>query len=499
MKAHKLVYDAQNPKGIDLSEFKITAIQTDSREIKKNNLFVAIKGHTVDGHNYIDQVVKQGAALIVANDEMIEEIDIEILGDTGIVFVENTYDYLSVIINRFLENPSHKLNVFGVTGTNGKTSTANILTQLLNEAGQNTGMIGTIGIRANNKTYPLDNTTPDPLSLQNTFDFMVDSGVKNTVIEVSSIGLVENRTKGTDFSVAIYTNLSQDHLDFHGTMDDYRDAKGILFREMEAQNERGLTNYAVINQDDEQADYFIGISKAKVVTYGINKEANYHASNIRFTDEGTNFTLTYKEKNYAVQTPLIGLFNVYNVLAAYAAAHVKGVSHKEIISILEHIDAIPGRLETVSNAEKDDILVVVDFAHTPDSLEKAIQTVRKIDHNKLISIFGCGGDRDKKKRPLMAQIGVDYSDLAFFTEDNPRTEDQTKIFEDMTTGLNGKNYRQIANRGEAIAEAIKQAEKGDIILIAGKGHEDYQVVGYEKHHFDDREEARAALKARRSK
>ena len=499
MKANKLLYDAQNPKGIDLSDIKITAIQTDSREIKKNNLFVAIKGHTVDGHKFIEQVVKQGANLIVANADMIDKIDASILGDAGIVFVENTYDYLSVLMNRFLDNPSHKLNIFGVTGTNGKTSTANILTQLLNEAGLNTGMIGTIGIRANNKTYPLENTTPDPLSLQNTFDFMVDSGVKNTVMEVSSIGLAEKRTKGTDFSVAIYTNLSQDHLDFHGTMENYRDAKGIFFREMEAQNERVQTNYVVMNRDDEQADYYISISKAKVVTYGIHEEADYHASDIRFTEAGTQFTLTYKEKEYSIQTPLIGKFNVYNVLAAYAAAHVKGLAHKEIISILTHIDAIPGRLETVSVPGKDDVLAIVDFAHTPDSLEKALETVQQIEHNRVISVFGCGGDRDAKKRPLMAQIGVDKSDLAIFTADNPRTEDQSVIFEDMKVGLKGDNYRQITSRAEAIAEAIHQAEKGDIILIAGKGHEDYQIIGTEKHHLDDREEARAALKIRRNK
>ena len=499
MKAHKLVFDANNPKNIDLSEIKITAIQTDSREIKKNNLFVAIKGHTVDGHKFIEQVIKQGASLIVANENMMDKIDTEILDNSAIVFVENTYDYLSVLMNRFLDYPSHKLNIFGVTGTNGKTSTANILTQLLNEAGRNTGMIGTIGIRANNKTYPLDNTTPDPLSLQNTFDFMVDAGVQNTVMEVSSIGLVENRTKGTDFSVAIYTNLSQDHLDFHGTMENYRDAKGVLFREMKPKNQRAQTNYVVINRDDEQADYYIGLSEAKVVTYGIEKEADYQASDIRFTEAGTQFTLTYRDEQYEIQTPLIGRFNVYNVLAAYAAAHVKGMPHEEIISILAHTDAIPGRLETVSVAGKDDVLAIVDFAHTPDSLEKALQTVQQIEHNKVISVFGCGGDRDAKKRPLMAQIGVDHSDLAIFTADNPRTEDQSVIFEDMKVGLQGDNYLQFASRGDAIAEAFEQAEKGDIILIAGKGHEDYQIVGREKLHFDDREEARAALKARRNK
>ena len=287
MKAHKLLFDAQNPKGIDLSQIKITAIQTDSREIKKNNLFVAIKGHTVDSHQFIDQVIDQGAALIVANIDQMDTLNVEGTDELNVVFVEDTYDYLSTLMNRFLDYPSHKLNVFGVTGTNGKTSTANILTQLLNEAGRNTGMIGTIGIRANNKTYPLDNTTPDPLSLQNTFDFMVDAGVQNTVMEVSSIGLAEKRTKGTDFSVAIYTNLSQDHLDFHGSMENYRDAKGIFFREMKHVNARDQKNYAVINLDDEQADYYMGLSKAKVVTYGIDKDADYKASAIRFTESGT--------------------------------------------------------------------------------------------------------------------------------------------------------------------------------------------------------------------
>ena len=268
---------------------------------------------------------------------------------------------------------------------------------------------------------------------------------------------------------------------------------------MKPKNQRAQTNYVVINRDDEQADYYIGLSQAKVVTYGIEKTADYQASAIRFTEAGTQFTLTYRDEQYDIQTPLIGLFNVYNVLAAYAAAHVKGMAHEEIITILAHIDAIPGRLETVSVAGKDDVLVIVDFAHTPDSLEKALQTVQQIEHNKVISVFGCGGDRDAKKRPLMAQIGVDQSDLAIFTADNPRTEDQSVIFEDMKAGLQGDNYLEFASRGDAIAEAFEQAEKGDIILIAGKGHEDYQIVGREKHHFDDREEARAALKARRNK
>lgn len=497
MKADKLIYDADNPHHIDLTKIDITNIQTDSREIKKGNLFVAIKGHTVDGHDFIEQVAQQGAALIVANGEMMNQVDSINLGTTDIVFVENTYEYLSDLMNRFLNYPSHKLNVFGITGTNGKTSTANILAQLLNEVGQSTGTIGTIGVHSKNKAYPLENTTPDPLALQNIFDFMVKENVMNTVMEVSSIGLVENRSKGTDFSVAIFTKLSQDHLDFHGTMEEYQAAKAILFRELLEKNKRGQENFAVINIDDPVANDFISQTKANVVTYGIKNQADYHASNIRYTDSGTHFSLKYYEENYEIQTPLIGEFNVSNVLAAVAAAHVKGVSLNDIIPILKKINPIPGRLETVSNPSEDDVLVIVDFAHTPDSLEKALQTIQQIEHNKVISVFGCGGDRDTKKRPLMAQIGIDNSDLTIFTADNPRTEDQEIIFKDMKDGLRGENYTQIDNRKEAIHYAVKHAKKGDIILIAGKGHEDYQIIGKEKFHFDDREVAREALKERR--
>lgn len=497
MNADKLVFDAKNPYGIDLTKIEITDIKTDSREIEKDNLFVAIKGHTVDAHQYIKQVVDQGAALIVANDEMLDKIDPERLGAASIVFVENTYSYLSSIMNRFLDYPSHKLNIYGVTGTNGKTSTANILAQILDEVGQKSGVIGTIGARTTTHTYPLENTTPDPRTLQNIFQHMVDDGVENTVMEVSSIGLVENRTKGTDFSVAIFTNLSQDHLDFHGTMENYRDAKGIFFEELEKENSRGQENFVVMNIDDEVAEHYIKLAQATVVTYGIKNKADYQASDIRYTEAGTHFTMTYKGEDYEIQTPLIGEFNVYNVLAALVAAHVKGLSFEQIIPVLQKINVVPGRLETVSNPEKDDILVIVDFAHTPDSLEKALQTVQEIEHNKVISVFGCGGDRDATKRPLMAQIGVDNSDLAIFTADNPRTEDQAQIFKDMKEGLQGDNYLQIDNRRDAIFHAVQQAESRDIVLIAGKGHEDYQIIGREKHHFDDREEARAALEERR--
>lgn len=497
MKADKLVFDAKNPYSIKLDEIDIKNIKTDSREVETGDLFVAIKGHTVDSHQYIEQVVEQGTSLIVANVEMIDKVNPETLGSAGIVFVENTYDYLSTLMNRFLDYPSHKLNLFGITGTNGKTSTASILTQILSEAGQKSGVIGTIGARTAGHTYPLENTTPDPHTLQTLFSHMVDDGIESTVMEVSSIGLVEKRTKETDFSVAIFTNLSQDHLDFHGTMENYRDAKAIFFRELEKTNSRGQENFVVMNVDDEIADYYIKQAKATVVTYGIKNPADYQATNIHYTDSGTHFTLNYKDETYEIQTPLIGEFNVYNVLAALVAAHVKGISLEQIIPILKRIDVVPGRLETVSNADQDDILVIVDFAHTPDSLEKALQTIRQIEHNKVISVFGCGGDRDATKRPIMAQIGVDNSDLAIFTADNPRTEDQSKIFEDMKAGLNGTNYQQIDDRRAAIQYAVEHAEKGDIILIAGKGHEDYQIIGKEKHHFDDREEARAALEQRR--
>lgn len=497
MKANKILFDTYNPYEVDLSNIEIKDIKTNSRLIEKNDLFVAIKGHTVDGHQFIESAVMQGASLILADKHFKKIMDSKNTQQLNIVFVDYTYDYLSAIMNRFLDYPSRKLNVFGITGTNGKTSTANILTQVLTKTGQASGVIGTTGVHTQNCSYPLNNTTPDPLVLQNVFNKMVELNIENMIMEVSSIGLAENRTKETDFSVAIFTNFSQDHLDFHGTMENYLEAKVKFFSELEPYNSRGMENFAIINRDDNKSEYFIKQSKATVLTYGLNKNADYYANNILYSELGTSFTLHHNNQQYFIETSLIGEFNVYNVLAAIAAAHSQNISLENIIAQLKTLMPVDGRLEIVSDTLKDDVAVIVDFAHTPDSLEKALRTLSHIDHNQIISVFGCGGDRDASKRPIMGQIGLDNSDFVIFTSDNPRTESPESILKDMTESLIGDNYRQIIKREEAIHHAISIAKKGDIVLIAGKGHEDYQIIGKDKHPFDDRKIAREALNSRR--
>jgi len=497
--AEDILFDAYNPYAIQLTDKEISNIQTNSRLIEDGDLFVAIKGHTVDGHQFIEQAIQQGAHFVLADKTFLKTADSKSFLHKKILFVENTYAYLSTLMNRFLDSPSQKMNIFGITGTNGKTSTAHILTQILSKTGQKTAVLGTTGIRTDNYSAPMNNTTPDPLVLQNVFQQMVDLDVENMVMEVSSIGLAEERTKETDFSVAIFTNFSQDHLDFHGTMENYLKAKGKFFKELEPYNHRGQENFAIINRDDATADYFIEQSKATVLTYGLDQTADYYASDISYSDFSTSFMLHYQNEVYPVQSSLIGKFNVYNLLAAIAAAHSQGIPLTDIVNNLMTLNSVEGRFEVVSDTTKDDITVIVDFAHTPDSLEKTLQTLARIKHHRIISVFGCGGDRDASKRPIMAEIGVTNSDYVVFTSDNPRTEDPKQILDEMTNTLSAENYCQNINRKEAIHHAINLAEKNDIVLIAGKGHEDYQIIGTEKFPFDDRICAKEALELRNKK
>lgn len=495
--ANEILFDADNPYLLDLSNYEIHDIKQDSRQVKKNDLFIAIKGHTVDGHKYVSQAIKNGAHLVLANLNMKEILEKNNSERPNILYVEDTYKYLSILMNRFLDYPSKKMNVFGVTGTNGKTTTSNILNHILNKTNHPSGVIGTIGAFANNYSFLTENTTPDPLVLQNILSDMATMGIKNTIMEVSSIGLVENRINETEISVAIFTNLTHDHLDFHGSMENYMHAKGKLFRELKTHNIRGEENFAVINEDDDFAYYFKEQTKASIVTYGINRKSDYQAVNINYSNSGTSFTLVHEGASYYVETPLIGENNVYNILAAATSAHAKFVPLEDIIFALKSVESVSGRLEVVTDPETDDITVVVDYAHTPIGLEKTLKILQLLGHKNIISVFGCNGDRDINKRPLMAQIGVDYSNLAIFTTGHPRTEDQNIIFEDMKNGLRGENYLQITDRSEAIMYAIQNAQKDDLVLIAGKGHEDYQIIGREKYPFDDHKVAEKALQKRK--
>ncbi len=468
-----------------LYDIEINNLKMDSREIKKGDLFVCISGFTVDGHHYVDEAVKNGAAVIVA------ERDIQ--AKVPVVIVPDTIRFLAMAAAKFYQYPTNQVPLIGVTGTNGKTTVTYLLEQIFKYHGKKTGVIGTIQMKIGEDVFPVDNTTPDALFLQNTIRKMIDSGVKQVIMEVSSHALDQGRVYGCDYNTAIFTNLSQDHLDYHDSMDDYLRAKSLLFAQLGSGYHSNNRKYAVINLDDGASSKLIRSTAQKVITYGIDNEAMIMAKSITLTPTGTKFLLCTPNGNTEINSQLIGKFNVSNMLAASAAALVNEVPLSIVKKALETIQGVTGRFELVNH--ENSFSVIVDYAHTPDSLENVLTTIREFAKRKVYVVVGCGGDRDRSKRPLMAQIALKYADEAIFTSDNPRTENPDIILNDMISGVTNSEgkYQVIPDRRKAIYKAISQATEHDIILIAGKGHETYQQIGHVKHHFDDREVAKEAL------
>lgn len=482
--------DFVNPNNINL-DVEIVDLATDSRLARSNYLFIARRGSKVDSHQFIDELAKNGVFCLGDKKRCVD------IKNPYTIFVEDTGEVLSKIASNFYEYPSYKFDVYGVTGTNGKTSITYLINAIAKEAGKKTGIIGTISTKIADKVLASDYTTPESIYIQKDLSEMNKAGVDICAMEVSSIGLEQKRSELIDFSVAIFTNFTQDHLDYHGSMEKYFQAKRILFEQIARENKRGQQNFAILNIEDEKSQEFAKVTKAETIFYGYSEEADYRAINIKHTVHATEYDLIIGEKTHHIKLPLIGNFNVLNSLAAIAACHKKGIDMTTIVRAMEHVEAIPGRLERTSAEDEDDITVFVDYAHTPDSIEKACETINDIKIGKLITIVGCGGDRDKSKRPKMAKIACQKSDLAIFTADNPRTENQNNIFSDMLRDLGEDNYKVIPNRKAAIEEAIMLADEDDSILICGKGHEDYQIIGTKKYHFDDREISRHYLKERR--
>lgn len=369
-----------------------------------------------------------------------------------------------------------------MTGTNGKTTVTHIIDHLLKKNQRKTGLMGTMYNKIGDKTIPTVNTTPESVTLQSLFAEMRDDGVTDCVMEVSSHALYEGRTWGVDFDVAVFTNLSQDHLDFHGTMDNYFLAKSLLFSQL-GSSYAGKEKFAIINIDDEAGRKLVPLTSATILTYGCEGEGDIQASNIHSMTDGTHFDLLLGDKKYEVKVPLIGKFNVYNVLAAVGAVYVEGVPIEEIVESLKTVSGVRGRMQLVPNPWN--ITIIVDFAHTPDGLENVLQSLKDVAKGNIITVIGCGGDRDHGKRPQMAEFATKLSDYAIFTSDNPRTEDPKQIIADMTKGLKASNYMTTPDRREAIHQAIETARENDIVLIAGKGHETYQIIGTIKYDFDD--------------
>ncbi|SDC35051.1 UDP-N-acetylmuramoyl-L-alanyl-D-glutamate--2,6-diaminopimelate ligase [Shouchella lonarensis] len=461
----------------------VTRLDMDSRSVREGTLFFCIKGYTVDGHDYAAQAVANGAVAIVSERPLSLSVPV--------VVVRDTKRAMARLASHFYNEPTKHLHLIGVTGTNGKTSVSHMLAQLFEDAGKPSGLIGTLYTKIGKETLETANTTPESLILQKRFSTMLERNIETAVMEVSSHALDLGRVHGCDFDVAVFTNLTRDHLDYHETMEQYLFAKGLLFSQL------GNTyngKVAVINIDDPAAHQLMKMTAVDVVTYGIDAPAHVTAEEIQVTASGTTFLLCAFGEKVAITLPLIGRFNVYNALATTAAALASGLSLVQIKQSLPRVSGVAGRFERID--EGQDFTVIVDYAHTPDSLKNVLMTVQQLTKQAVTVVIGCGGDRDVTKRPIMGKIATGYATRAIFTSDNPRTEAPEKILDQIVQGASDSDdtYEVVIDRRMAIRHAISQAKKGDVIVIAGKGHETYQEIGHERMYFDDRLEAREAIK-----
>jgi len=460
---------------------EVSGIHFDSRLVEPGGVFFALEGVSADGRDFIPQALERGAAAIVAKQAY--------GADTDAVWIEvpDAREAMGRSAANWWGNPTRDLPVIGITGTNGKTTTALIAHHLLESSLFRAGLVGTIEYRVGDEVRAAPHTPPEAPDLQALFREMVDAGCRAAVMEVSSHGLVQHRTTGVRFDVGVFTNLSQDHLDYHGSMEAYFGAKCLLFERME---QDGGTGVMIVNADDRYGERLLkrrGWDLA-TVTFGQSAGADFQASGIRSGFDGTQFQLRAKGRQYLVRTPLIGLFNVYNTLAALAASVSAGLNMREAIANLATCPQVPGRLERVEGLQTN-YRVFVDYAHTPDAVRNVLETVRSLEPKRLITVIGCGGDRDRGKRPLMAQAAEKASDYVILTSDNPRTEDPQQILRDAETGFHGTRRETVEDRKAAIGRAIDLAGERDIVVIAGKGHETYQEVNGVRHEFDDRKVA----------
>lgn len=466
---------------------EITSITHDSREVVPGALFVCLTGAKADGHNYIAQAQKQGAAALLV-EKTIDSVD----GIT-IIVVKDTRKAMQIIAPAFYDYPARKMRMIGVTGTNGKTTTTHILRSILSKAGFKVGLIGTIHTLIGDQVFPMKNTTPDVIDLQALLSKMVEAGMDYAVMEVSSHAVALNRIAGCEFDVGVFTNMTRDHLDFHQTFENYMDAKAGLFRQLGAAGSVKTKKMAVINIDDPAGAVMQANSGCDILTYGLGETAALRAVDINIHADGVSFSAEGSFGRIPLQLRITGIFNVYNVLAAVGAALAEQIDWPVIKNALEEFESVPGRFELVRTNLP--FSIIVDYAHTPDGLENILKTAREFALGKILVVFGCGGDRDRTKRPIMGQLAVQYADIAIATSDNPRTEDPAAILQEIEAGMKQEKpqqtpYEIIIDRKSAIKRALQLAGKQDIVIIAGKGHETYQILGDKTIHFDDREVAR---------
>ncbi len=455
---------------------EVSQIVFDSRKIQKGDLFIAQKGVSVDGHLYIDKAIDLGATSVIC-----EELPKDRKENITYVQVKDSNSTLAIIASNFYENPSQKLKLIGVTGTNGKTTIASLLYALFQKAGYKTGLLSTVKILVDTTEFKATHTTPDSVTINQYLDQMVEAGVDYCFMEVSSHGIHQKRTEGLDFSGGIFTNLSHDHLDYHNSFAEYRDVKKHFFDSLPK------NAFALTNIDDKNGTIMLQNTKAKKRSYALKTLADYKAKIIEKSFSGTLLSVNGTE----VWTKLIGSFNAYNLLAIMGTANELGLDKFEVLTIISELESVSGRFEYV--VSENGVIAIVDYAHTPDALKNVLKTINDIrtDNEKLITVVGCGGDRDKTKRPKMAHIASQLSNQAIFTSDNPRTENPETILEEMEAGVSPENYKKtltILDRKQAIKTACKFSKRGDILLIAGKGHENYQEINGERFHFDDLEE-----------
>ncbi len=462
----------------------------DSRSVEKNSIFVAIKGFNVDGHNYVMEAIAKGATVVVLEDDSKISNDYLIHQNVTKILVRDSREALAILSKNFFKEPSKKIKVIGVTGTNGKTSVTYFIKSILDKSGIKTGLIGTITNYIGNEPIPSEKTTPESVELNQLLARMVDEGCEFCIMEVSSHSLELKRVHGIEFTTGVFTNLTQDHLDFHHTMDNYFNSKKKLFDSL---SEDAI---AITNIDDEYGREIVKDCKAKIYSYGTSDEADFQFINPEFSFGEITFDLIHNNKIYPIHAFLTGTFNLYNLTSAIATCYLFGLPLEKIQELVKNNLNVPGRFELIGNYP---VKVIVDYAHTHDALENVLKTIRKIietnkSKNKIITVFGAGGDRDRTKRPKMGHVVEELSDFGIITSDNPRTENLQQIFNDILSGItHSEKFKIIDNRYEAIHEAIRMAKDGDVVLIAGKGHEAYQIIGTQKIPFDDRKVAKEIL------
>ncbi|MFN0728100.1 UDP-N-acetylmuramoyl-L-alanyl-D-glutamate--2,6-diaminopimelate ligase [Polaribacter gochangensis] len=456
-------------------DIEIHSIQFDSRKVKSNDMYVAQKGVTVDGHLFIEKAILLGATAIIC-----EELPAAILENISYIKVKDAKSALAISASNYFENPSSKLKLIGVTGTNGKTTIASLLYQLFKKAGFKVGLLSTVKVVVNYKEYNATHTTPDSMSINSYLNDMINEGVDYCFMEVSSHGIHQKRTHGLHFEGGVFTNLSHDHLDYHNSFAAYRDVKKAFFDSLPK------TAFALVNIDDKNGTVMLQNTKATKRTYALKTIADFKGKVLEKRMSGTLLTVNGTE----IWSKLIGTFNAYNLLAIVGTAELCGLEKLEILRLVSELESVSGRFQyTIS---KTGITAIVDYAHTPDALKNVLETIAdiKTGKEKVITVVGCGGDRDKTKRPKMARIASQLSNQAIFTSDNPRTENAQTIIDEMEVGVSEENLAKtlsIVDRKQAIKTACKLSESGDIVLVAGKGHETYQEIHGERFHFDDLE------------